>query len=78
MTKCGVLLSGCGFLDGSEVHESVFTMYSLEKKGFELVPLGVSGAQKQVTQHLSERKAPKQEILWRKLLVFLEVSSIIL
>ena len=27
--KVGVLLSGCGFNDGSEIHESVLTMLSL-------------------------------------------------
>ncbi len=29
--RVGVILSGCGFLDGSEIHESVFTLYFLSK-----------------------------------------------
>lgn len=29
--KFGIILSGCGFLDGSEIYESVMTMYFLEK-----------------------------------------------
>jgi enhancing lycopene biosynthesis protein 2 len=30
--KVGVVLSGCGYLDGAEVHESVLTLYFLEQK----------------------------------------------
>ena len=31
MPKVGVLLSGCGFLDGAEIHESVFTLLALDQ-----------------------------------------------
>jgi len=33
MPKVGVLLSGCGFLDGAEIHESVLTLLALDQKG---------------------------------------------
>ena len=31
--KVAVLLSGCGFMDGAEIHESVLTLYFLERAG---------------------------------------------
>jgi enhancing lycopene biosynthesis protein 2 len=31
MPKVGVLLSGCGFLDGAEIHESVLTLLALDQ-----------------------------------------------
>ena len=39
MKKIGVLLSGCGFLDGSEIHEAVLTLLALDKAGAEAVCL---------------------------------------
>ncbi len=33
MPKVGVLLSGCGFLDGAEIHESVLTLLALDQEG---------------------------------------------
>ncbi len=35
--KIGLILSGCGKLDGSEVHESVVTILALDKKGVEII-----------------------------------------
>ncbi|MCP4550136.1 MAG: isoprenoid biosynthesis glyoxalase ElbB [bacterium] len=37
MAKVGVVLAGCGVKDGSEIHEAVFTLYSLAKAGVETV-----------------------------------------
>jgi enhancing lycopene biosynthesis protein 2 len=31
--RVGVLLSGCGFLDGAEIHESVLTLLALDRAG---------------------------------------------
>ena len=31
--KVAVVLSGCGVFDGAEIHESVFTLYALDKRG---------------------------------------------
>ena len=33
MAKVGVLLSGCGVNDGSEIHEAVLTMLALDRLG---------------------------------------------
>jgi len=35
MKKVAVVLSGCGFMDGSEIHESVACLYALEEAGVE-------------------------------------------
>lgn len=37
MPKVGVVLSGCGFKDGAEIHESVATLLALAKRGAEAV-----------------------------------------
>ena len=37
--KVGILLSGCGVYDGSEIQETVAAMIALEEKGIELVTL---------------------------------------
>lgn len=33
MKKVAVLLSGCGVFDGTEIHESVLTLYAYPKRG---------------------------------------------
>ena len=33
MPRIGVILAGCGFLDGSEIHEAVLTLYHLDRHG---------------------------------------------
>ena len=35
MAKVGVILSGCGVFDGSEIHESVLMLLSLDQRGAE-------------------------------------------
>jgi enhancing lycopene biosynthesis protein 2 len=49
--KVGVLLSGCGFLDGSEIHESVFTLLCLDELGAEVVFMAPRGPQLHVVDH---------------------------
>lgn len=39
MIKVGVILSGCGYLDGSEIYEAVLTILALEKAGATVVAL---------------------------------------
>ena len=34
--KAAVILSGCGVMDGSEIHEAVVTILSLKKAGAEI------------------------------------------
>jgi enhancing lycopene biosynthesis protein 2 len=49
--RVGVLLSGCGFLDGSEIHEAVLTMLFLDRAGAEIVCMAPAGLQAQVVDH---------------------------
>src|SRR5512138_568397 len=37
--KVGVVLSGCGVYDGSEIHEAVFTLLAIDNAGAEAVCL---------------------------------------
>ena len=37
MPKVGVLLSGCGFLDGAEIHEAVLTLLALDQQQADIV-----------------------------------------
>lgn len=53
MKKIGVLLSGCGFLDGSEIQEAVLTLLALDNAGAEAVCLTPDIAQHHVVNHLT-------------------------
>lgn len=52
--KIAVVLSGCGFLDGAEIHESVVTLLHLYKNGAEPVCFAPNVTQRQVTNHLTK------------------------
>ncbi|HJX51749.1 MAG TPA: isoprenoid biosynthesis protein ElbB, partial [Polyangia bacterium] len=59
MAKCvGVVLSGCGSEDGSEVREAVLTLLSLERGGAEPVCLAPDLTQSRVVDHLSGKVDP--------------------
>jgi enhancing lycopene biosynthesis protein 2 len=51
--KVGVVLSGCGYLDGAEVHESVLTLYFLERAGAEIKCYAPDRNQMHVVNHLT-------------------------
>jgi enhancing lycopene biosynthesis protein 2 len=51
--KVGVLLSGCGVFDGSEINESVLTMLYLEQAGAEVVCMAPDVPQANVVNHLT-------------------------
>ncbi len=53
MAKIGVLLSGCGMYDGSEIHESVITLLALDRKGVEAVCMAPDVVQKDVVNHIT-------------------------
>jgi enhancing lycopene biosynthesis protein 2 len=59
MPKVGVLLSGCGFLDGAEIHESVFTLLELDRKGATIVCCAPNIDVRQVIDH--HTKQPTSE-----------------
>ena len=37
--RVGVVLAGCGYLDGAEIHEATCTLLSLDRRGAKLVAL---------------------------------------
>jgi len=49
--KIGVLLSGCGVMDGSEIHEATLTLYFLDKQGAESVCMAPDKDQLDVVNH---------------------------
>ena len=51
MVRIGVVLSGCGYLDGAEIHESVLAGYFLQKHGAELVFAAPDVPQMHVVDH---------------------------
>ncbi len=53
MKKIGVLLSGCGVHDGSEIHEAVLTLLALDRLGVEAVCLAPNVEQRKVVDHLT-------------------------
>lgn len=53
MAKVGVILSGCGVYDGSEIHEAVITLLALDRAGVEAVCMAPDTAQLHVVNHLT-------------------------
>jgi enhancing lycopene biosynthesis protein 2 len=51
--RVGVLLSGCGYLDGAEIHEATCTLLSLDRRGARLVAAAPDRPQHHVVDHLS-------------------------
>ena len=49
--RVGVVLSGCGFLDGAEIHESVLTMLHLDRAGADVICFAPDRAQLHVVDH---------------------------
>jgi len=49
--RIGVLLSGCGYLDGAEIHEATLTLYFLDKAGAEIIPMAPHKPQADVVNH---------------------------
>lgn len=53
MPKIGVVLSGCGVMDGSEIHEAVLTLLALSEKGVEALCMAPNVDQYHVINHLT-------------------------
>ena len=53
MSKIGVVLSGCGVNDGSEIHEAVITMLELDRAGAEMVLMAPNIDQLHVINHVT-------------------------
>lgn len=54
MGKVAVILSGCGYLDGSEIHESVLCLLHLETQDHSYACFAPDMDQKQVINHLTK------------------------
>lgn len=52
--KIGVLLSGCGVFDGSEIHESVLALLALDRAGADIVCMAPDIDQFHVVDHLTQ------------------------
>jgi len=53
MAKVGVILSGCGVYDGSEIHEAVITLLALDRAGAEALCMAPNVPQLHVVNHLT-------------------------
>jgi len=53
MAKIGVLLSGCGVYDGSEIHEAVLTLLTLDRAGADILCMAPDMDQFDVINHLT-------------------------
>ncbi len=58
--KTGVLLAGCGVYDGSEIHEAVFTLLSLDQAGAEVVCMAPDRYQHHVVNHINGEEMREQ------------------
>ena len=57
MNKIGVVLSGSGHQDGSEIHEAVFTLLALSKTDVEVIIMAPDMDQFHVINHLNGKDA---------------------
>ncbi|MDH5721047.1 MAG: isoprenoid biosynthesis glyoxalase ElbB [Spirochaetia bacterium] len=60
MKKIAVLLSGCGVYDGSEIHESVFTLLALAKRDLETFCMAPDTEQHHVIDHTKGEEMPEK------------------
>jgi|SRR3989338_8631990 len=56
MSKVAVILSGCGFMDGSEIHESICTLLALDKAGATYQCFAPDIAQHVTMNHLNKQE----------------------
>jgi len=62
--KVAVVLAGCGFKDGAEIHESVLTLLALVKQGADPICFAPNCDQTTVTNHLSgDSSGEKRNVL---------------
>ncbi len=65
MKTIGVLLSGCGVMDGAEIHESVITLLAIDRAGHKAKCLAPNVDQMHVVNHLTGHpaKGEKRNVL---------------
>lgn len=59
--KIGVVLSGCGVYDGSEIHEAVITLLALDRRGAEAICCAPDVPQMHVVDHLTGQPVAGQK-----------------
>jgi enhancing lycopene biosynthesis protein 2 len=58
--KIGVILSGCGVYDGSEIHEAVLTLLAIDRAGAEAVCMAPNTRQFHVINHLTGEESTSE------------------
>jgi enhancing lycopene biosynthesis protein 2 len=58
--KVGLVLSGCGVFDGSEIHESVACLIALDRRGAQTICMAPNIPQAGVTNHAVKQPAANQ------------------
>ena len=53
--RVGVVLSGCGVFDGTEIHEAVSILIALDRRGAKIVCLAPNIPQQEVVNHISKK-----------------------
>ncbi len=59
MKKIGIVLSGCGVYDGSEIHEAVLMLLALARRGAEVVCFAPDKNQSDVINHVTGEAMPE-------------------
>jgi enhancing lycopene biosynthesis protein 2 len=58
--RVGLMLSGCGVLDGSEIHEAVSILVSLDRRGAQVIYLAPEMRQAKVIDHITGKPVSGQ------------------
>jgi enhancing lycopene biosynthesis protein 2 len=56
MARIGVVLSGCGFLDGAEIYESTLTLFFLDQAGADVTIMAPDIDQHHVINHITQEE----------------------
>lgn len=59
-TRVGVILSGCGYLDGSEIHEAVSILIALDRRGADVLCAAPNVDQADTVNHASRKPAAEK------------------
>lgn len=60
MKKFAVIISGCGNMDGAEIHETLMTLLAIEKKECEYELFAPDKEQHHVINHLTKKEMPEK------------------
>jgi enhancing lycopene biosynthesis protein 2 len=63
MKKIGVILSGCGVRDGSEIHEAVLTLLAIDRNGAKAICLAPDMELNEVNHLLMEETGARRNVL---------------